>query len=403
MVDVRKPATLRGFPVSVADVGDQMHLCHPLLSFEGDPALYLAHRLDWRNDPEALAIADPNEASELGTLLPPACARPIASGEGLVALGAGLVQAATAAEVELLDSEIAFARVDGSECWIGVATPALYTALRTRLAEDARAVFDEALEDAVHRGSRLSERGDAALLLMRKCGSLRRDDLAIRQLVGARQNGEFDLYRRLLIRFALELETQEGILDDRVKRHIAAVRQTVISTFADDSRFGLLLDLLRKRSFPDEALERPHGEMYSKTIGGGLVSAPNMPVQDRKNYSGGVKEWTLISDHKIRFLDMVLERKVGQHTQRPPRMAFKLPKNQKANPGFPIEEGSGKKFAELSYGRFTKLPVGAVMIFSIRSNSMNYEKIRGLDPDFEKSPYSEQRRKTIAEDQRGFV
>ena len=29
------------------------------------------------------------------------------------------------------------------------------------LAEQARAAFDEALEDAVHRGSRLSERGQA--------------------------------------------------------------------------------------------------------------------------------------------------------------------------------------------------------------------------------------------------
>ena len=63
-----------------------------------------------------------------------------------------------------------------------------------------------ALEEAAHCGSRLSERGDTALLLMRKCGLLRRDDLAIRQLVGARQNREFDLYRRLLIRFALELD-----------------------------------------------------------------------------------------------------------------------------------------------------------------------------------------------------
>ena len=106
MVDVRRPATLRGFPVSVADVGDQVHLCHPLLSFEGDPALYLAHRLDWRNDPEALAIADPDEASTLGTLLPPTCARPIASGEGLVVVGSGLVQAAAAAGVELPDSKI---------------------------------------------------------------------------------------------------------------------------------------------------------------------------------------------------------------------------------------------------------------------------------------------------------
>ena len=49
------------------------------------------------------------------------------------------------------------------------------------------------------------------------------DGDADRQLAGTRQNGEFDLYRRLLIRFALELDTQEGILDDRVKRHVAAV------------------------------------------------------------------------------------------------------------------------------------------------------------------------------------
>ena len=231
MVDVCKPATLRGFHISIADVGDQMHLCHPLLSFEGDRALYLAHHLDWRNDPDALAIADPNEASALGTLLPPVHTRSIASGEGLVAAGVELVQAATTAEVELLDSEIPFARVEDPECWIGVATPALYTALRTRLAEDARAAFDEALKDAAHRERRLSERGNAALLLIRKCGTLRRDDFAIRQLAGAWQNRESDLYRRLLIRFALELDVQEDILHQRVQRHIAAVRQTALSTF----------------------------------------------------------------------------------------------------------------------------------------------------------------------------
>ena len=223
MVDVRRPATVRGFPVSVADVGDQVHLCHPLLSFEGDLGLYFAHRLDWANAPETLAIADPDEASTLGTLLPPTCARPIVSGEGLVAVGPVLVQAAATAGVELLDSKVPLARVDDSECWIGVATPALYTALRTHLTDEARAAFDEALEDAAHRGGRLSERGDAALLLMRRCGTLRRDDLAIRQLAGARQNREFDLYRRLLIRFALELDTREELLDERVRRHVAAV------------------------------------------------------------------------------------------------------------------------------------------------------------------------------------
>ena len=234
MVDGCRPATLRGFPVSVADAGDQVHLCHPLLSFDGDPALYLANRLDWQNDPEALAIADPNEASALGTLLPPTCVRSIASGEGLVAVGSGLVQAAATAGVGLLDSEIPFARVDGSECWTGIATPPLYTDLRTRLAEEARAAFDEALEEAAQRGSRLSERGDAALLLMRKCGALRRDDLAIRQLAGARQNREFDLYRRLLIRFVLELDTREGVLDERVRRHVAVAAWKTKGGFGSD-------------------------------------------------------------------------------------------------------------------------------------------------------------------------
>ena len=75
------------------------------------------------------------------------CVQPIASGEGLVAVGAALVEAAATAGVELPDPEIFFARVDGSECWIGVAPLALYGVFRIRLAEEARAAFDEALGD----------------------------------------------------------------------------------------------------------------------------------------------------------------------------------------------------------------------------------------------------------------
>ena len=136
-------------------------------------------------------------------------------------MGASFVQAVTTAGVELLDSEMSFVRVDGSERWIGVASPDVHANIRTRLVKEALSAFDEALGDAVFRKRRLSERGDAALLLMRKCGPGRRDDLAIRQLSGARQNGELDLYRRLLMRFALELDTQEGVLNERVGRHIA--------------------------------------------------------------------------------------------------------------------------------------------------------------------------------------
>lgn len=308
MIDVRRPAELRGFPVSVADVGDQIHLCHPLLSFEGDPALYLAHRFDWRNDPEALAIADPDEASTLGTLLPPTHRQPIASGQGLVVAGANFVQATKVAGVELSSSDIRFARVGNSStprtsptrspaCWIGAATPAQYTGLRARLVKEAQATFDEALADAVLQDSRLSDRGDAALLLMRKSGTGRCDDLAIRQLSGARQNREFDLYRRLLIRFALELDTQEEILSERVERHIAnltAATELPVGEYvrlrSDPTRAGILKPGDRNRAgaqmrpvmfhdgrinwFPADQLElvpQQQGPMADRFAEGGFV------------------------------------------------------------------------------------------------------------------------------------
>ena len=220
MVDVRKPATLRGFNVSIADVGDRMRLCHPLLSFKGDSSLYIAHKLGWQDDPEALAITDPDEASQLGTLFPETHGRLIASGEGVVAVGAGFAQAAAAAKVQFPGAETPLAQIDGSECLIGTATSAIYTKLRTRLVDQARRAFDDELGDAARHKRHLSERGNAALLLLRRCGPLRREDLAIRQLAGARQNQEIDLYRRLLIRFELELDVEQDDLHRKVDRHI---------------------------------------------------------------------------------------------------------------------------------------------------------------------------------------
>ena len=228
MVDVRKPATLRGFNVSVADVGDQMHLCHPLLSFGDEPALYLAHRLDWSDAPDGLAIADQDEAAALGTLLPRANWRPINSGEGLVAAGEEFARAAEDVKSGLLDS---FEKVTDSPTTpyrMRMATPARYIDLRTKLAEAARTAFDEVFQDAVHRGRCLSRRGDAALFLMRKCASLRRDDFAIRQLAGSLQNQDLDVYRRLLMGFALELDTCEDVIANRVRSHVDAVRQSRI-------------------------------------------------------------------------------------------------------------------------------------------------------------------------------
>ena len=220
MSDKHETAVLRGFDTAIADIGDQLHLCHPLLSFKGDPALYVARRLNWQNNQGALAVADPSEASELATLLPDEHGRPIASGEAAVVAGAGFVQAAADAGIQLDGSEVSFAITHESGCWITTATQALFAELRTRLVDEARTTFDEELGDAARREQHLSERGNAALLILRRCGPLRREDLAIRQLAGAKQNREFDLYRRLLVRFELELEIQKDDLHRKVERHI---------------------------------------------------------------------------------------------------------------------------------------------------------------------------------------
>ena len=222
MFDKHETAVLRGFDTAVADIGDQLHICHPLLSFEGDPnTLYVARRLNWRNHQRALAVADPSEASELATLLPDEHRQPIASGEAAVVAGAGFIQAAADAGIQLDGSEVSFVRTHESGCWIATATQALFAELRTRLVDEARTEFDKELGNAAWRGQHLSERGNAALFLLRRCGPLRREDLAIRQLAGAKQNCELDLYQRLLVRFRFELGIQRDDLQREVEQRIA--------------------------------------------------------------------------------------------------------------------------------------------------------------------------------------
>ena len=182
--------------------------------------LYVARRLNWQNDKRALAVADPSEASELATLFPHAQRRSIASGKGVVVAGAGFVQATDTAEIQLSGCEISFDRAHEPEFWISTATQNVFADLQTRLVDEARVVFDDELGEAARRGRHLSKRGNAALLLLRRCGPLRHEDLAIRQLAGARQNRELDLYRRLLIRFEIELDAEQDDLHRKVGKHI---------------------------------------------------------------------------------------------------------------------------------------------------------------------------------------
>lgn len=337
MIDVGKPATMRGFHVSVADVGNQMHLCHPLLSFEGDRTLYLADHLDWRNEPAALTVADPDQAAALGTLLPPTHERPISSGEGLVAVGAELVRAAAIVQIEFLESEIGFTRLDDPECWIGVAEPAVYTTLRGRLVKEARAVFDEALRYAVLRGCRLSEIGDAALFLMRKCGSLRRDDIAIRRLAGARQSRELDLYRRLLTRFSIELDAAERILDERVQRHIAAMRQTGLPTFVSDGLIGSRLDLKFKVASLG-LVHRVDAKVYRKPIRD-IGAAPNPYHVTRAKYTSDsvVERRVPSSELTLGSTPEVMQTPVWKADSDPKPNTFDV-RSRKTHEGSPIDK-----------------------------------------------------------------
>ena len=210
---------LRGFDMPLTDIGDQLHFRLPLLSFRSSTTLYLAGRVDWHADRQALltAVDDP-EDRELATLLPDGVGRYLAPGQGVVVAGAEFFHAASRIGDQLGD----FSHLSAAdcECWIGMATPAEFVALKDELIDGSRAVFDRELAKAGRRGSCLTERGNAAMLILRSCGPLRREDLAIRQLAAARQNQDFDLYRRLLTRFEHELGESEDRLHEQVGRHI---------------------------------------------------------------------------------------------------------------------------------------------------------------------------------------
>lgn len=230
MSNEQRTAVLRGFNATVDDLGDGLHLRHPLISLGDDPKLYVARRFNWLGDQSALSVADRSEASELGTLLPDA--RPVVSGEGVVVAGARFVEAAESSGVRLTGSDLSL-EFQESGCLIGTTTQAGFDKLRVRLAGEALTVFDNALGDAVRVGSRLSERGEAAFLVLRGCGTRWREDVAVRELAGARQNGELDLYRRLLDGFEIELDTPSDDLHGKVERHIQMVSSPLRSSFAD--------------------------------------------------------------------------------------------------------------------------------------------------------------------------
>ena len=104
---------------------------------------------------------------------------------------------------------------------MSTATRGDFEKLQTRLAKEALTAFDEALGSAARERCLLSEHGSGApALVLRGCGTRWREELAIRELAGAKQDREFDLYRRLLDGFSIELDAQPDDLHRQVGRHI---------------------------------------------------------------------------------------------------------------------------------------------------------------------------------------
>ena len=285
MFDQHETASLRGFDMSVPDIGDQLHLRHPLLSLGDDSTLYVARRLDWRNDQSALTVADPSEASELATLLPDAYRRPIESGEAVVVAGAEFVQAVNDAGIQLDGSEMSFTSIHESKCRMSTATQGDFEKLQTRLADEALTAFDEALGSAAREQCQLSEHGSGALLVLRGCGTSWREKLAIRELAGAKQNREFDLYRRLLDGFSIELDAPPDDLHMQVGRHIelAASQRpvTVEGVLERIERYGHAVAVLDT----DSALRQPRGIQPEDTlwIGTAVVEMVKRSMREMDN------------------------------------------------------------------------------------------------------------------------
>lgn len=212
---------LRGFDMPMPEIGDQLHFRMPLLSFRSSPELYVAGRVDWDGDTRALTIVDDSEDLEMATLLTDGVEHHVASGEGAIVAGAEFFHATSCIGFPLYG----FRRVavtDG-QCWLRVATPSAFVSLRSELVDKSRSVFDRELREAIDHGRRLTERGNAAMLILRRCGPLRSVGLTIRQLSAAMQNRNFHLYRRLIDRLEYELGEPEERSHEQAERHVRPV------------------------------------------------------------------------------------------------------------------------------------------------------------------------------------
>ena len=218
-------AFLRGFDALLHDLEGGLSFCRPLISLESGSStpVYYSSQLFWDSSDQEqspFVTVNEDEISAFGTLLPVSEDK-IYSGMGLIVMDAAFAELAT--KLDLLDSpDISFRRYEELQCVVGVCDLQAFREYEQSVVDHAKRIFDNELR-SLSKGN-LHEGGTAALYLLRKCGSSRDSDVAIRELAAALIGEETDLYRRLLIQYSIDLGETEHVLDERARRFIKTRR-----------------------------------------------------------------------------------------------------------------------------------------------------------------------------------
>lgn len=219
-----KQAILRGFDYLARNLNDQLRFCNPLLSFGGgeQTKIFLARTLNWSHEPNdqhrSLILVEEDQLGTFATV-DSDLRGPIRPGQGVVLMGHQFAAAISNAGIELeVSKQVRFRQPSPAPYRFAVTDVATYESYANQLVNQAKKAFDE--ECNARSSNTISKRGEAALFILHNCGFARSTDVALRQLTATLIFSEPDNYRRLLIKYSIELDETEDAIHDRVMRHI---------------------------------------------------------------------------------------------------------------------------------------------------------------------------------------
>lgn len=228
-------ATLIGFDDALVDRSAGLQLCLPVLSFGSDREFYVAKKIDWNVNfadlGSGLTAVDEDELEGYTTMLPVHRWRAIEPGQGVLVVGGDFTRDVKDMGVDLpmLSSMMTLPNEGYATT---VMTIESFRHFRTALCRAVSVVFDEALGSSGSHG--LSFRGRAAMRILQQ-SAYRQTDLAVRELAAAVAVCDFDILRRLLARYSIELQESEDELEAKAHRHIGLCRRVQTNAAAYDS------------------------------------------------------------------------------------------------------------------------------------------------------------------------